>query len=76
VDERVRFVMEQARGSHTMTELCEMYNIARETGYYWLRAISGEGWRRCKIETELRDNIPTRRRRKSRRPCWNCGGRT
>src|SRR6202453_3446847 len=37
MDERVRFVMEQARGLHTMTELCEMYDIARETGYYWLR---------------------------------------
>jgi putative transposase len=37
VDERVRFVLEQERGLHTMTELCEMYDIARETGYYWLR---------------------------------------
>src|SRR6267154_640949 len=37
MDERTRFVLEQERGSHTMTELCEIYNIARETGYYWLR---------------------------------------
>jgi putative transposase len=37
MDERVRFVLEQERGLHTMTELCEIYGIARETGYYWLR---------------------------------------
>src|SRR5580658_410041 len=37
VDERVRFVLEQERGLHTMTELCERYDITRETGYYWLR---------------------------------------
>jgi transposase InsO family protein len=37
VDERMRFVLEQEGGLHTMTELCEIYHIARETGYYWLR---------------------------------------
>ena len=37
MDERMRFVLEQERGLHSMTELCEIYHIARETGYYWLR---------------------------------------
>jgi transposase-like protein len=37
MDERMRFVLEQERGLQTMTELCEMYDITRETGYYWLR---------------------------------------
>jgi putative transposase len=37
MDERMRFVLEQAAGLQTMTELCEIYDIARETGYYWLR---------------------------------------
>src|SRR5580658_1003959 len=37
MDERMRFVLEQESGLHTMTELCAIYNIARETGYYWLR---------------------------------------
>jgi hypothetical protein len=37
VRERTRFVLERERGLHTMTELCEVYNITRETGYYWLR---------------------------------------
>src|ERR1700676_4021449 len=37
MDERARFVLEHERGLCTMTELCEIYDIARETGYYWLR---------------------------------------
>ena len=37
MDERTRFVLEHERGLYTMTELCEIYDIARETGYYWLR---------------------------------------
>ena len=37
VDERTRFVLEHERGLHTMTDLCAIYDIARETGYYWLR---------------------------------------
>jgi transposase InsO family protein len=37
MEERTRFVFEHERGLHSMTELCEIYNIARETGYYWLR---------------------------------------
>jgi putative transposase len=37
MDERTRFVLEQERGLYTMTELCERFEIARETGYTWLR---------------------------------------
>jgi putative transposase len=37
MDERVRFVLEHERRLYTMTELCDIYDIARETGYYWLR---------------------------------------
>jgi len=37
VDERTRFALEYERGLWTMTDLCAIYGIARETGYYWLR---------------------------------------
>src|SRR5271156_1212544 len=37
MDERMRFIWEQEGGLDTMTDLCEAYSIARETGYYWLR---------------------------------------
>lgn len=37
VDQRTRFILEYELDEQTMTELCEIYNISRETGYYWLR---------------------------------------
>jgi transposase-like protein len=37
MDERMRFVLEQESGLYAMAELCAIYNIARATGYYWLR---------------------------------------
>jgi len=37
VEERTRFVLELQRGLLTMTDLCAVYGIARETGYYWVR---------------------------------------
>jgi transposase InsO family protein len=37
MEERTRFVLEYERGLFTMTDLCDIYDIARETGYYWLR---------------------------------------
>ncbi len=37
VEKRTRFVLEYERGLWTMTDLCAIYGIARETGYYWLR---------------------------------------
>ncbi len=39
----MRFVLEQERGLHSMTELCAMYEISRETGYYWLRRYQQRG---------------------------------
>lgn len=54
MDERTRFVLERERGLHTMTELCEVYNITRETGYYWLRRYQQGG-----LETlQDRDRAP------------------
>ncbi|MGA8872611.1 MAG: IS481 family transposase [Candidatus Acidiferrales bacterium] len=51
MDERARFVLEHEQNLYTMTELCEIYEISRETGYYWLRryqqggleALKGQG---------------------------------
>jgi putative transposase len=37
MDEKVRFVVEQEQGYHSMAELCQRYGISRETGYFWLR---------------------------------------
>jgi len=32
MEEKVRFVLEYEQDERTMTELCEVYGIARETG--------------------------------------------
>jgi transposase-like protein len=37
MEEKIRFVFEYEQDEHTMTELCQSYGIARETGYVWLR---------------------------------------
>jgi transposase InsO family protein len=37
MEEKLRFVFEYEAGAHSVTELCQRYEIARETGYVWLR---------------------------------------
>ncbi len=37
MDEKLRFIFEYELGERSMTELCQRYEIARETGYVWLR---------------------------------------
>jgi transposase InsO family protein len=37
MEEKLRFVFEYERRERSMTELCQRYEIARETGYIWLR---------------------------------------
>jgi transposase-like protein len=36
MEEKVRFVLEYEQDERSMTELCQGYGIARETGYVWL----------------------------------------
>lgn len=44
MEEKLRFVFEYELGEHTMTELCQRYEIARETGYVWVRRYRAAGW--------------------------------
>lgn len=37
MEEKLRFLVEYELGERSMRELCELYGIARETGYVWLR---------------------------------------
>jgi transposase InsO family protein len=37
VEEKLRFVFEYGQGEWSMKQLCARYEIARETGYVWLR---------------------------------------
>ena len=43
MEEKVRFVLEYEQDERTMRELCEVYGIARETGYVWLRRYRERG---------------------------------
>ncbi len=43
MDERVRFIADHKCGLWTMTELCERYEISRNTGYTWLNRYRLEG---------------------------------
>jgi transposase InsO family protein len=43
MEEKARFVLEYKQDKQTMTELCEAYGIARETGYVWLRRYRERG---------------------------------
>ena len=45
MEEKLRFVLEYERDEQTMTELCESFGIARETGYVWLGGTGNRGWR-------------------------------
>lgn len=44
MDERMRFVLEVERDEHSMSELCRIYGVSRETGYVWLRRYRARGW--------------------------------
>jgi putative transposase len=44
VEERLRFVLEHEEEQYTMSELCHIYGISRETGYKWLRRYQKQGW--------------------------------
>lgn len=43
MEEKLRFVFEYELGERSMTELCQRYAIARETGYVWLRRYRAAG---------------------------------
>jgi transposase InsO family protein len=44
MEEKLRFILEYEQREWTMTELCQRYQIARETGYVWLRRYREVGW--------------------------------
>jgi len=43
MEEKLRFVFEYEQGQRSMTELCQRYEIARETGYVWIRRYHERG---------------------------------
>jgi transposase InsO family protein len=44
MEEKLRFVLEYEQGERSMSELCQRYEVSRETGYVWLRRYRAVGW--------------------------------
>jgi hypothetical protein len=74
MEEKLRFVFEYDAGEHTMTELCQRYEIARETGYVCGGIAKPEypGWW---SGVAPRTGIATRCRKRLSAWSWNCGRR-
>jgi putative transposase len=36
MEQKVQFIRDWRRGSHTVSELCALYGISRKTGYKWI----------------------------------------
>jgi len=45
MEERARFVLERERGEYSMSELCAIYGVSRDTGYTWWRRYQQAGLR-------------------------------
>jgi transposase InsO family protein len=58
MEEKARFVFEYGQGERSMTELCERYEIARETGYVWLRRYQAEGLKGLVEKNRAADRHP------------------
>src|SRR5258708_14568406 len=43
MEEKLRFILEYEAGEKSMTELCQRYDISRETGYRTLRRYRASG---------------------------------
>src|ERR1700748_3100270 len=43
MEEKLRFVFEYEQRERSLTELCQRYGIARETGYVWIRRYRESG---------------------------------
>ena len=43
MEEKMRFLVEYEEQEQTMTELCQRYQVSRETGYVWLRRYRKDG---------------------------------
>jgi transposase-like protein len=69
MEEKVRFVVEYEQDNYSMTELCQRYGVARETGYVWLRRYREKGLAGL---VEL-NRAALHHRNQTPKECWSCG---
>ncbi len=58
MEEKLRFVFEHQMGERSMRELCERYEISRETGYVWLRRYQQQGVEGLKEKSRAAQRYP------------------
>jgi transposase InsO family protein len=58
MEEKLRFLCEHDLREQTMTELCQRYGIARETGYVWLRRYRAYGVDGLREHSRVTDRHP------------------
>jgi putative transposase len=58
MEEKLKFVLEYLEQECSMSELCERYGIARETGYVWLRRYQAVGWEGLREKSRAATRYP------------------
>jgi transposase InsO family protein len=58
MEEKLKFVLEYLEQEWSMSELCERYGIARETGYVWLRRYQAVGWEGLREKSRAAQRYP------------------
>jgi putative transposase len=58
MEEKLKFVLEYLEQEWSMSELCERYGIARETGYVWLRRYQAMGWEGLREKSRAAQRYP------------------
>src|SRR5713226_2363010 len=62
MEQKLRFVLEYEKDEHTMSELCQRYDISRETGHVWLRRYRESGveglWERSRAPQRHGNQTP------------------
>ena len=65
MDQRTQFIADYLREVQSVTELCDLYEVSRKTGYKWidryLRQRGPQGWRSALEGRRLHRTGPTRR---------------
>src|SRR5580704_16749588 len=75
MEEKARFIFEHELQQRTMTELCERYEITRQTGYVWLRRYREAGVAGLVEHSRAAHRHPNQMPRRSSGRYWGYGRR-
>src|SRR5258708_11172265 len=76
MEEKLRFIFEHELRERSMTELCERYEITRQTGYMWLRRHREAGAARLLEQSRAAHRHHNQMPEEIEQRCWSCGRHT